>query len=356
MKLFISITLLVLFSQIPNTYGQSAPADLLDLSLHELMDVEIRADGTGTKWSIGYIYTSAKFEGFKKGTKKLTDDEVSSSGQTRTTENFPILPREIKQQAHILNVSYAFTNSFTFLVEIPYIKQSTDHVSIATDFDTFTIETKGVGDISLLASKKLELGSKNLIIAGFGFTLPIGSINETGDTPSGGLGDSNPLPFTMQLGSGTYDLIPSVSYTAKKEKIDWGVGAFGKIRLGRNNRDYRLGNKYQLTCWIQGKWFSWAHPSIKVNAYYWQEITGDDTGTYANASTPETKFGANVANPANYGGKKIAINLGSKFNLPGESFKNTKLEFDIGLPVYQNLNGIQTEEDFNFSFALNQRF
>jgi len=340
-------------------YAQSSPADLLDLSLTELMDFEIKdkfsSDGSvaiSSRWSLEYKYTYAKFRGFRDGTKDLSDDEVLfSAGEARTSKNFKILPNNIRQEAHILNISYAVNNLYFLTLGLPYIKQSTAHVSTVPNYGRFTIESAGVGDITLAASRLFRPSGKHLLTANAGVTLPVGAINKVGDTPRAA--GNQPLPYTMQIGSGTYDLIPSLTYLSTHQGVDWGVGGFAKVRLGRNERGYRLGNRYQMIGWAQGKWYKWVYPSLKVKATYWQRITGEDEALNVPGSFP---YPANVTDPSMFGGKKLTLQFGTQFNLPGESLQGSKIQFEFALPVYQNLNGPQAEEDFNFSLALNHRF
>jgi hypothetical protein len=49
------------------------------------------------------------------------------------------------------------------------------------------------------------------------------------------------------------------------------------------------------------------------------------------------------ANPLNYGGKNISAFLGSAFHFTGV-MKNSRLGIECGIPVYQDLNGIQLKQ------------
>lgn len=42
----------------------------------------------------------------------------------------------------------------------------------------------------------------------------------------------------MQLGSGTYDALPGITYLAQYGQFSWGAQATATIRLGGNDRDY----------------------------------------------------------------------------------------------------------------------
>lgn len=55
----------------------------------------------------------------------------------------------------------------------------------------------------------------------------------------------------MQLGSGTWDLPLLMSYQKYEEVIIWGVEANARIRTGRTDRDYSLGDTYSLGGWLE---------------------------------------------------------------------------------------------------------
>ncbi len=184
---------------------------------------------------MGYSYLRAIFDGYRDGTDDLSNEEVlfePAKGDVRAEDNFPVLPTEITQQAHILEVSYSMTEKVGFSLLLPYIHQSTDHISILSnapvrnaagdtvgfeDFSFFVISSSGIGDISLSASYLAWHRDRQQILASLGLNLPTGSIDELEPTPRVP-GTDTQLPYTMQIGSGTIDLVPSVKYGASGEK------------------------------------------------------------------------------------------------------------------------------------------
>ena len=61
--------------------------------------------------------------------------------------------------------------------------------------------------------------------------------------------DPEQLPYPMQTGSGTWDLMPGATYTGKGASISWGGQAVGTVRLGRNDADYAFGDVLDATAW-----------------------------------------------------------------------------------------------------------
>ena len=63
-----------------------------------------------------------------------------------------------------------------------------------------------------------------------------------------------------------------------------------------------------------------------------------------------------TADPANYGGKRLDVLMGLNFVVPRGYFKNHRLAIEGGLPIYQDLNGIQLETDWMLTAAWQYAF
>ncbi len=64
-----------------------------------------------------------------------------------------------------------------------------------------------------------------------GLNLPTGSIDEKDSM-------SRILGYGMQLGSGTYDFEPAITYLAQTENYSYGAQLGGILRIGENDQDY----------------------------------------------------------------------------------------------------------------------
>jgi hypothetical protein len=232
--------------------AHTTPADFAEMSLDQLFATTIGDETSGPqggagRWRFVYQFNQMEFQGYRDGTDDLSNDEVlwAGPGDTRTAANFPVLPANINQQVHIFRVSRTMSDVTEVSVAVPYIRQGTDHISIVPGYDTFLITPKGVGDIKLNVTRSLardSLGGDLSLTAGL--NLPTGSIDEVGDTPRAA--GNQQLPYTMQLGSGTWDT--SVKLTYANRDTNWHASISANIsvniKTGTNDRDYRLGNHY----------------------------------------------------------------------------------------------------------------
>ena len=157
--------------------------------------------------------------------------------EARTEYNYLVMPTEITQEVHALRVAYDLTDATALRAQIPFVTQSTDHISILPGYDAFNISSEGVGDIALVADSIVRQSLNSVSKVGAGVSLPTGSIDEAGDTPCAP-GDQQ-LTCTMQLGSGTWDTPVFVSFRKYEAAWDWGADASYTLRTGKNDRDYR---------------------------------------------------------------------------------------------------------------------
>jgi hypothetical protein len=193
------------------------------------------------------------------------------------------------------------------------------------------MKSSGLGDTKLYLLYNL-LGSCNQrLVIGAGVSLPTGNIDTKGSTDQG---SNSILAYNMQLGTGTYNLLPSVVYTAQVNRFTFGAAFQSNIKLGLNSHNYSWGNEYSFSPWTACKIASWASISLRGEAYYMNEMYGYDAAINQTASSDPT------ANVYNYGSRKV-INALAGINLfaPASFLKGMHLLVEYGMPVYQNLGG-----------------
>ncbi len=207
----------VLLIAVPGALAQSPPVDLTELSLEELLGVQLinrPAGETGTSQSIdnntriGYRYIRLQFEDYIDGTRNRSAEEVLS--------DVPVAPNNIEQEAHVLSVSQRMNDDLALQIEVPYLRQGTGH--IRRNGGPLRIETEGIGDIVGLGVYRFETKATHQLFVMAGLSIPTGSIDETGDTPRG---KDTTVPYTMQIESGTYDLQPGPLYLGGDGDLEW---------------------------------------------------------------------------------------------------------------------------------------
>ncbi|MDA0334341.1 MAG: hypothetical protein O2782_04170 [bacterium] len=347
---FLLVAILAPAASVLPAAAQSPPTDLTELNLEEILSLHIRRAGgspDNSRWSMGYHFVWARFDGNRDGTEDVPLEQVifRPGEETRTADNFPVVPLEISQRAHLLEIGFAATERLSLRLLIPFISQETDHRSVVPEFESFRISSSGVGDVILSASSPVWNVGSHFLLATAGLSLPAGSIDETGPTPRDATKDTQ-LPYTMQIGSGTFDVTPGFVYSGGTEALRWGGELRGTLRLGDTDRDYTLGNRLAATVWARRPVTNWFEPSAALVAQRWGRIDGEDVSLRVDAADAPSPFPypAAVTDPAKFGGTKVVAQIGAVLCLPGYSFDRYTVDLDFGIPAYQNLNGPQPKE------------
>ncbi|MCA9398793.1 MAG: hypothetical protein KC618_03505 [Candidatus Omnitrophica bacterium] len=270
------------------------------------------------------------------GSKKLSVAQVH--------DQFIVSPVDMQMDMHMLGMMYAPTDELTMMLMIPYVHKTMLHRR-RTDDKQFRTDSRGIGDIKLSGMFSLKGWTDQNIHLNFGVSFPSGSINETDRTL---LGPDRNLPYPMQLGSGTYDLLPGITYRNYTEDWSWGAQTSTVLRTHKNRHDYVLGNRYEFTTWLARKWQDWLSTSVRLDYQAWGNINGTDSRL--NPVLVQT------ANSDLQGGQRIDLLFG--VNLMGQEAKSTdhRLSFEFGFPVYQHLNGPQLGVGWQGTFGWQKAF
>ena len=275
-----------------------------------------------------YRYMAMNMDGNRDGRNRR--------GRGRVLQQFPVTPLSMRMDMHMFSAMYAVSDQVTLMAMLPYVRKSMDHVT-GTGV-RFTTHTQGVGDIRVSGLFSLWSRGCHRVHGNLGVSLPTGAVNERDATPA------NPnakLPYPMQLGSGTYDLLPGVTYSGHSGAWTWGSQLSATLPLeDENSEDYRLGEQVRLTAWGNYQWTHWFSSSLRIDAQAWTNIHGADPDL--NPAMIST------ADPDRRAGQRVDLLVG--FELLGPeaagALKGHRLGVEWGIPIYQWLDGPQLEVDW----------
>ncbi len=154
-----------------------------------------------------------------------------------------------------------------------------------------------------------------------GLNLPTGTITARDTTP---MGPGQLLPYPMQLGSGTLDLRPGLTYAGDSEDWSWGAQVMGTVRLGTNKRGYTLGNEGELSVWGAHRWNDSVSTSVRLRGLTRGDISGRDP-----ALNPRL---IPTADPTIQAGSRLDILLGVNLLTAGQH----RLGIEGGVPLAQS--------------------
>jgi len=287
--------------------------------------ISVMADHTHGKgdWMVAYRMMSMSMKGMRSGTNDVSNSDVLT--------NYMMTPLNMQMTMHMFGAMYAPSDKLTLMGMTNYTNNSMEiQPRMGASFNTNSI---GIGDTRVLGMYKFMDQNRQRMHAQMGVSLPTGSIAAKDVTPMSAPNKTQ-LPYPMQLGSGTYDLLPGITYLLEKDRTSLGAQAKGVLRLGKNSHDYAFGNQLNVVAWTAYKLTDWMSASVKARLTQTGKIRGADPA-FANLMMAPT------VNPNNMGGTVGTLGGGFNFLIPKGAFKDIRLAVEAELPVYQNLNGTQ---------------
>jgi Protein of unknown function (DUF3570) len=375
---------------------------------------------------VGYRYLrNWQADGYLNGDKGVSIKQATNNGCT-TPAGCNMLPTHMTMSMHMLDLMYAPTDWLTLMLMPQWMDMDMDmrwtsarlntmghgHSTATVELgghDQHNTETGGIGDTGMYAMFKLFDRPSHHLHGTLGFSAPTGDtaitykIHEDYNSTDmdGGL-----THYGMQMGSGTWDFKPSLTYTGKADAWSWGAQAGGTVRMeNRNSSGYALGDIFEGSLWGGYDITHWLTGTVRV-AYSWQDrIRGSlprglkyephrkqvsDKLAYGGCSSPaayiygdpdpkdwhvlgqpyfhKAEYEAcaytheiedrptSMDNPANYGGHYVDLGLGLSVNIPHGAFAGNRLSFEWLQPVYTNVNGYQLDRDGALAFTWSYGF
>ena len=291
-------------------------------------------------WMFSYRYMSMSMSGLRDGTSSLSESEVLMSG----TGSYMIAPQDMTMTMHMFGGMYSVHDDLTLMVMVPYLEKDMDLTRITmAGTGEFNTKTSGLGDITLSALPVLWRSDHEQLHLNLGLSLPTGSITETDGVlqMDGTTLMELRLPYSMQLGTGTVDLKPGVTYVNHGEGHSWGAQASGTIHLGTNNEDYSFGDALSATTWGAMRVGEEQSVSLRLNASWAGDIDGADPVIAPLAGMNP------LADTRNYGGKRAEVGLGWNWQPQGETLSGHRLAAELIIPIYEDLEGPQMEREWS---------
>lgn len=297
------------------------------------------------EFMFSYRYMNMQMEDNRDGSDSLTTSEVH--------DDFMVAPIDMDMQMHMLGLMYAPSNNVTLMAMLPLIDISMNHLTSPMMMNpmmrnmAFETEANGIGDTKLSSIIKLgEPVNGAQLLLNIGVSLPTGSIDEEDIVPTRHPTEDTTLPYPMQLGSGTYDILPAITYTKLNEKSSWGSQVSSVMRTGENDNGYTLGNRFKAQAWHA--WVLEDNFSLSARLQFesWDNIDGEDNSD--NRVMPANMMGMATVPTVNTrlrGGQKTDLALG--FNSVWGS-KSHRVAAEVMKPIDQNLDGPQLETDISF--------
>jgi hypothetical protein len=330
MKLFTAITLIstLIFSSLSAHEGPwtsarpdgHAPISVMGDHMHEMGE-----------WMVSYRYMSMEMEGLLKGKSNVTKGDVASDYSASMMGN--MLPKDMTMDMHMFGTMYAISDKWTLMGMLNYLD---NEMSMQNGNK---MESSGLADLKVAGLYDLaQWDSGRRMHLKLGLNLPTGSIDEKHN--------GNTLGYGMQLGSGTYDFEPAITYLGQTENYSYGAQLGGILRIGENDQDYTLGNRFEAALWGARK----ITESLSASAKFDYSSQSEVDGAHKGLTTMQKNM--SPGNQASSQGRDITtFGLGLNYYFKDGGLSGHRLAAEWETPIDQKVNGVQLELDSTWTFG-----
>ncbi|MEE9614261.1 MAG: transporter [Thermodesulfobacteriota bacterium] len=287
-----------------------------------------------------------KMGDLRDGTHSVDEDSLI----TGMGAPYMAVPTEMTMTMTNLAVGYSFTDDF-FVGIMPMWKKNRMRMKVQPMMGApykYTMESDGMADTMLMTKYRLyaddPLIPTNQFSFFFGLSLPTGSIDEENDEHPDPAKRDALLPYGMQLGSGTFDPSFGLLYQGSSSPWWWGANLTYTGRWYKNKREYRLGDELKLDLYGMYQLRYDLVGQLQLNAKSSGKVRGemDDARDGLAGRMMNGNYMSPMWDPDNYGGEKLSATVG----LQWQPFPLHILDVNVGVPIYEDLNGPQMEEDY----------
>lgn len=303
------------------------------------------------KLVVSIIPQFANLSTIMKGTRAVSPEEVvaTTPWYIDPTKKVRGVPQNTFVATQTVALAYGVTKDLAVVVTVGMVEKNLDFLTFkgATGLTRLGMSytgTDSLSDSSASAIYRVYQDSIHRIQLNLGMSFPSGSTHNTFTLlqPDGTYATTRAF-YAMQLGSGTFDVMPGVVYAGHLDKWSWGVSYRGRFPLAANPEGYLYGDLHEFNGWGGYNWIPGVTTTLRVNSTLQGQIRGHDPLIYGKAP---------AANPNYYGGQRVELFGGATFSGKLIGYDNMSIAIEGGPTVYQNLNGPQLSKNWQAGMAL----
>lgn len=295
---------------------------------------------------VGFRYLYSLQQGdMRHGTGLATDAQIVANGCGGGTK-CSYTPKKMDMSMYMLDLMYAPTDWLTLMLMPQFMSMdmhlrtlegapppSPDDIH-ASHGGNMLHATGGVGDIDMSAMLKLYEAPGHKLHLTLGFTAPTGSINQRIN------GNTEFDHYGMQLGSGTWNFWPSLTYNGFREELNWGAQVSTiAVLQSYNDSGYAVGNLFQSTAWGGYQISDWLTATLRGVYTLQDSIDGRFPDAFVVTGPMDT--------PQSYGGQFFDVGFGLSAMVMSGDFAGNRLGIEWLQPAFNDYNGYQLERSGN---------
>jgi len=283
----------------------------------------------------------AEVTGFEELSPAALDGAAMSNGTAHSLR---------QQQVYSLGAAYGITDDFTLGVSLPYVLRDgvkavhfDDQMGMSMQHDIGA--SNGLGDLTVFGQYRLV----RKLYEGIDFSLVAGLKVPTGVTDNGNNGSV--IETEHQPGSGSWDPLAGVALSKRFERLSLHLtGLYSLATRGSQATD--LGDRAQLTLAAAYRFGGKANlgDCDEVYEYFYPQSRQHWLGDLVlevNGNWQDKEIVAGVRDDSS-GGTVLYLSPGGRVTYDGKYSGS----LSVGVPVYQQLNGIQSKIDYRIIASL----
>jgi len=190
-------------------------------------------------------------------------------------KDFMMAPIAMDMRMHMFSVMFAPPDKITLMAMTSYqqrhMEMEAAHLHATGQHDhpvgTHEMSSAGLGDVKLESLFTVWKRHSFTFLGNVGVSFPTGSITQEAD-------DGSILPYPMQLGSGSFEVRPGVTFFGTHGNWSYGGQLRGTFPLNTNPSEYRHGNTLTATTWGARRVNNWISLSARLLLSHKGSITG----------------------------------------------------------------------------------
>ena len=277
--------------------------------------------------------------GYKFGTMEM---KCCRDGTSSVDENFikglsySMTPISMTMRMHMMSAMYALDNKFSLMAMLPYVEKEMEMKMLSGMMmgKLHKTSSRGFGDLNLAALYRYSKKS-NIKVA---ISIPSGEFNEKDHNMSGVL---KMMPYPMQIGSGTYDLILGYSFQEILNNWSYGIQLNAVTRFDYNSEGWKYGDLREINLWASRPISKNFSISLGFDLEHQENIQGRSSFRMGTTPTWNEYFHSHL---------RASTNFGVNYKIPNSM---TRIGFQCGTPIYRDVNGPQMDPDLkcNIGFS-----
>lgn len=301
------------------------------------------------EWMLGLRAVSQqKGDQLYQGSARIEPTQAAQAGYT-------MYSTEMDMQMWMLDVMYAVTDNVTLMLMPQYMSMDMRMAMTPTMMDmeddmamdgmhhmAHDHDVAGLGDMQVGALFRLGQWGTHQLHGAMLISVPTGDA-ELKDA------EGKYVSYGMQLGSGTWDAIPSITYTGYDAQLSWGAQLGTVQRLeDENDAGFSFGERYFATAWSGYRLLPWISASLRLAYDKSLDVKGHYNGPHNHSSPTHLQ--------RNYGGELWLAGAGVNLVAQSGILGGIRVGVEWLTPIDEHYKGIQSSVDDVLNVSVSYAF